>query len=308
MVRYKISIILLTFLLPAFLIAQLKLQSGSVIFIEVDQRADIYTVWHTNKPSDLEWAAKLTGVTKNNITDYHAEMSKKMKTKPGTTLVPINKGYIISNPNFKKWKHAYLAVKYRVKKGETMYTIARNYLDTSAEFIQALNKKSDYSVNNGEELTVGWMLLPVESAVDFEKDQKNVPQVNNRSKGNTTKVDQVQKDIREEMPLRLVTEDVQPQLKEEAFIQIEKNVIGIWDKNGSASENYYALFNDLPPGSYIEAYNPMLRRQIRAKVIGKIPAGTYAPEVELILNPAAARELGLLDIRFNALVKYSSKD
>jgi hypothetical protein len=159
--RCKISVILLTFLLPAFLKAQLKLQSGGVIYVDVDQRSELYTHLQTNKPADLDWAARLAGVSKQDILEFNEKMPAKAKIKSGATLIPINKGYIISNPNFKKWKHAYLAVKYRVKKGETMYTIARNYLDTSAEFIQALNHKSDYSVKIGEELTVGWILLPV---------------------------------------------------------------------------------------------------------------------------------------------------
>jgi LysM repeat protein len=294
--RCKISVILLTFFMPVFLSAQFKIQSGDVIYIEADQNDDIYTILKTAHSADLDWAGKLTGVTKQYIMDYHALMSKKTKIKSGSTIIPVNKGYIISNPNFKKWKHAYLAVKYRVKKGETLYTIARNYLGTSEDFVVALNKKSGYGVRDGEELTLGWMLLPVESPSDMRKDKKEIALEKNTVNQLPDKTASGQKDAQQEVPVKQINEVIQPQLRDEPRVEVEINVIGIWDKNGSTS------------GNYIEAYNPMLKRNIKAKVIGRIPVGTYAPEVQLILNPSAARELGLLDVRFKAIVKYQVKE
>lgn len=304
----KINVILYTFLLPFFINAQSALKSGDVLYAEADQKGDVYTVCKSPASSELDWLGKLAGVNIHEIADYQAFIQKKSKIRPGHTALPINKGYIISNPHFKKWKHSYVVVKYRVKKGETMFSIARQYFDTSEDFIVAINKKSDYNVKTGEELIMGWLLLPEITSGEVRKDKKEKSVEKNNDRNNAIKTITSQKEIRKETPVIQAPEEVLPRLKEEAFIQIEKNVIGIWDKNGSASENYYALFNEVAPGNYIEAYNPMLKRVIKAKVIGRIPAGTYADDIELILNPAAARELGLLDIRFKALVKYMMKE
>ncbi len=304
----KINVILYTFLLPFFLSAQSILKSGDVLYAEADQHGGIYTVCKSTNLNELEWLGRLTGVTTHEISDYQASIQKKSKIKPNHSAIPVNRGYIISNPHFKKWKHAYAVVKYRVKKGETMYTIARQYFDTSEDYIVAINKKIDYNVRSGEELIMGWLLLPEATYGEARKDKKEKSGEKNTDKTNTAGTVTAKKDIRKETPLRQVPEEILPRLKEEIFIQVEKNVIGIWDKNGSASQNYYALFNEIAPGNYIEAYNPMLKRMIKAKVIGKIPEGTFANDVELILNPAAAKELGLLDIRFKALVKYMIKE
>jgi hypothetical protein len=304
----KINVILYTFLLPFFINAQSALKSGDVVYAEADQHGNIYTVWKSSASNELEWLGKLAGVTLHEIADYQVSIQKKSKIRPGYTAIPVNRGYIISNPKFKKWKHSYVVVTYRVKKGETMYSIARQYFDTSEDFIVAINKKSDYSVKTGEELIMGWLLLPESTSGEARKDKKEKSGEKNTDRNNAIKTTTSQKEVRKETPVRQLPEEVLPRLKEETFIQIEKNVIGIWDKNGSASDNYYALFNEVAPGNYIEAYNPMLKRVIKAKVIGRIPAVTYAADIELILNPAAARELGLLDIRFKALVKYMMKE
>jgi hypothetical protein len=304
----KINVIFYTFLLPVFINAQSLLKSGDVVYAEADQQGGIYTVCKSSGPNEMEWLGKLAGVTIHEIADYQTSIQKKSKIKAGHTAIPVNKGYIISNPNFKKWKHSYVVVRYRVKKGETMYSIARQYFDTSEDNIVAINKKSDYSVKTGEELIMGWLLLPEITSIEVRKAKKEKSGERANERNNTVKTITPQKEVRQEPPVKQVPEEVLPRLKEETFIQIEKNVIGIWDKNGSASENYYALFNDVAPGNYIEAYNPMLKRAIKAKVIGRIPAGTYAADIELILNPAAAKELGLLDIRFKALVKYMMKE
>lgn len=304
----KINVILYTFLLPFFLTAQITLKSGDAVFAEADQHGDIYTVCKSSNPNELEWLGKLTGVTIHEISDYQASIHKKSKIKPNHSAIPVNRGYIISNPHFKKWKHSYVVVKYRVKKGETMYSIARQYFDTSEDNIVAINKKNDYSVKTGEELIMGWLLLPETIQSEIRKENKEKSVDKNTDKNNTARTVTAQKEVRKETPLRQVPDEILPRVKEETFIQVEKKVIGIWDKNGSSSQNYYALFDEVDPGNYIEAYNPMLKRMIKAKVIGKIPAGTYASDVELILNPAAAKELGLLDIRFKALVKYMIKE
>ena len=82
------------------------------------------------------------------------------------------------------------------------------------------------------------------------------------------------------------------------------DVIGFYDKSAAESKNYYVLFNDAKVGSAIDIYNPMLRRHVKAKVIGKIPSNTYNEEVNIIISASIAKELGIFDTRFKVNVKY----
>jgi hypothetical protein len=54
----------------------------------------------------------------------------------------------------------------------------------------------------------------------------------------------------------------------------------------------------------MDIYNPMLKSHVKAKVLGKIPSGTYSEEVQLIISTAIARDLGILDSRFKVNIKY----
>jgi len=81
------------------------------------------------------------------------------------------------------------------------------------------------------------------------------------------------------------------------------DVLGYWDKN-STTELLFVLHNKARVGSLMDIHNPMLRRHTKAKVIGKIPQGTYPDDIELILSPKCAKIMGILDTRFKVNIKF----
>ena len=69
-------------------------------------------------------------------------------------------------------------------------------------------------------------------------------------------------------------------------------------------KKYFALHNHAEPNSYIEVTNPMFNTKVLAKVIGPIPKGVYPSDIEIIVSPAVARDLHVLDRRFYVQLKY----
>jgi hypothetical protein len=83
------------------------------------------------------------------------------------------------------------------------------------------------------------------------------------------------------------------------------DVIGSFDKNNSSSDQYFfVLHNVARQGSIMDIYNPMMKKHVKAKVIGKIPEGTYSEDIMIIINKSAAKELNILDTRFKVNIKY----
>jgi hypothetical protein len=64
------------------------------------------------------------------------------------------------------------------------------------------------------------------------------------------------------------------------------------------------LHDEAKVGSILDIYNPMLKTHVKAKVLGKIPLSTYAEDIQIIISPAVAKELGILDARFKVNIKY----
>jgi hypothetical protein len=85
---------------------------------------------------------------------------------------------------------------------------------------------------------------------------------------------------------------------------ISQNGPVLWYDDDSFGDELFVMHVNAKPGSDIFIYNPMLKRRIKAKVIGNIPPNTYPKEILALLSPAAAKALGALDTRFYVRIKY----
>jgi len=171
-----------------------------------------------------------------------------------------------------------------VKPSETLYSISKRFnLDLAT--LKSLNNKSSFDIRVGELIKVGYFLPYLN-----KKNTVNTP----KTSGTLTKVTTDGKDLFENTEKE----------EDKATKYYLSDVIGFYDKSAAESKNYYVLFNDAKVGSAIDIYNPMLRRHVKAKVIGKIPSNTYNEEVNIIISASIAKELGIFDTRFKVNVKY----
>lgn len=80
--------------------------------------------------------------------------------------------------------------------------------------------------------------------------------------------------------------------------------IGIWERDSKVSTMSFVLHHTAKKGSTIELYNPQLNRRTKAKVLGRIPLGTYPSDVSVIMSKKVAESLGALDTRIMVELKF----
>lgn len=155
---------------------------------------------------------------------------------------------------------------YQVKKKETLYHISKVFQRDIPTLLQ-LNNKNTPELNEGEFLLIGYLSVN-DNPLHIE---------NNDS---------------------IITEN-----ETDISVYYLNDVIGYWDRKNS-SHQLFVLHNDAKIGSLMDIYNPMLQRHTKAKVIGRIPAGTYFSDIDIILSPQCAKILGILDARFKVNIKH----
>lgn len=187
--------------------------------------------------------------------------------------LPINTGKIVNVPlderkitQFPKNNQNYLKLLYKVKKKETLYSLSRKF-KTDVPTLLKLNNKNTNVLNEDEFILIGFFIIGIDNSMNSQPDTARLL--------DTPKI------------LKFYLSDV----------------IGYWDKN-STNTQLFVLHNEAKIGSFMDIYNPMLQRHSKAKVIGRIPEGTYFTDVEIILSPQCAKIMGILDSRFKVNIKY----
>ena len=84
---------------------------------------------------------------------------------------------------------------------------------------------------------------------------------------------------------------------------VTNSATAYWDKDFPDEGNLFALHKTARINSYIEITNPMFGRKVLVKVIGRIPS-TYRRDVQIVVSPGVARELGVIDSRFYVRLRY----
>jgi hypothetical protein len=84
----------------------------------------------------------------------------------------------------------------------------------------------------------------------------------------------------------------------------ETKGIAIWDKNMTSGSGLIAIHPTARINSFIELFNPMFNRTVRAKVVGQMPPNRYPKDISIIVSPEVARQLGVLDRRFYVILRY----
>ena len=80
--------------------------------------------------------------------------------------------------------------------------------------------------------------------------------------------------------------------------------VAFWKKASEEDSDFYAFHDEATINSVIAVTNPMSRRTLYAKVVGRIPIGSYGPNTKIIVSPLAAKFLGAVDPRFYVKIRY----
>ena len=162
-----------------------------------------------------------------------------------------------------------IPVVYTVRPKETVFRIARRYFDLRTEQLKEMNGLPSNELSIGQRLVVGWFAPP--AARD------------------TSVVDSAW--------LHLPAD---PFENETPTMQAG---VAFWNKTSPDALNMFALHRTARVHSMIEITNPMMKTRVLVKVIGRIPP-TYTDDIALVVSPAVARRLAVLDPRFRVEMRF----
>jgi len=270
--------------------------SGNEIVVDVLPGNDIFYSHIYDKGISIYSLAEVFHVEPEKV----LRINKFNPTQPNNdgkiVKIPVRKDLLITNPGERKKQGQYLPVYYTVKKGESLYRISKQYFDTDVKTLLLLNNKDNQDIKTGEKLLIAW--LPVNTIKKPEPLKTTSYPIKSTSKGNN-KQDILADEPKKELKEKLSSDDHVTIIK-----YYLSDVIGMWDRSPIESKSYFVLHDEARPGTMMDIYNPMLKKHIKAKVLGKISSGTYHDDIELIISSAIAKDLGILDVRFKVNIKF----
>jgi LysM repeat protein len=174
-------------------------------------------------------------------------------------------------------KYNYIPVFYKVKKGDTLYRLFRIYFTRDSNEIKKINSIKNNIITTDAKLLIGY--YPVQSIKNSSTDIEFQPRIN--------------KDT-----LSLISD------KTKKVLVSVSGAAKTYDSPFEKTKYPYVLSNKIPEHSVVEITNPMSKKKITGKVIGKIPPGKYPLDILLLLTKNDALKLGYLDLKFFVSVKY----
>jgi len=294
---------------------------GDKINIVLTNQSDYYYTHLLQKGQSLYALSKTFNISLGSIYQIN-------KLKEGATLsigqeikVPITDENLYKGTSLEGLKYGhYIPVYYQTKPKDNLFRISRIYFSQPTEDLVSRNNLKNNNLSLGQDILIGW--LPINNNTPNISNDEFVeefdPSTSSTSDLETTNIDE-NKDainISTESELVLDSSNLNDQHPEsfnlsllgsltysKTMKEIKKSEVAHWNKSMSDNGMVYVLHNKAIIDSYIEMYNPILKRSVRAKVIGRIPYGAYMKDVCLVLSPRAAIQLGALDNRFKVEVK-----
>jgi LysM repeat protein len=208
------------------------------------------------------------------------EHNPSLRTNPtlaaGTRLkIPL------PNMAIKRYRNAkFVAAKnapiyYLVQEGDNLYGICKRNFDMPVDSIAKRNNLKNTSIRPGQTLLVAWM--GVEGVLPEWRP------------------------VRQHTKATALKE--QYELAKEKRKEVVSQGVCFWQKDSKEKGALYALHREAAMGTPICVTNPMGGRSVYAKVIGRVPEG-YERNIEVVLSPEAARNIGALDPKFFVKVKF----
>lgn len=225
--------------------------------------------------------ANFYGLNIDEIYYYNPEV-KGNNISVGTKIkIPIpNKSIIrFKNENFDANKH--VPIFYKVKKGDTIFNLAKRVFKMPIDTVMVRNNLSSFTLSLDQILQLGWM------SVD------GIPESNRRFRGH---------------PIWKKNETMRRKYNQHREIKKEYTQRGVafWQKqNGTQESKLYALHRNAPINSVIAVTNPMKKRTVYVKVIGRMPNSVYNDNVKVVVSSTAARMLGAKDAKFYVQIRYT---
>lgn len=249
------------------------------IFLSVAQFNERYFNHYLEPKQTLFSLAKFYGLALQELYFHNPGLSPQTMKIGMPVRIPIPKRAIHRYWEQEMIPGRFAPVYYVVRKGDTLYRISKNYFDMPMEEIMARNGLLDHTLKREQKLHVGWLSL------DGIPDSLRTYAGGELGKRNAAYRKLYQYDMANER-------------------EREHQGVAFWPKDLEGEADLMVMHRKAEVGSVVSLYNPMSRRTIYAKVVGRIPDTVYKDDVIVVVSPLVARLLGAIDPRFFVKVKY----
>jgi len=301
-------------LLILFLItSDLRANNGSYLFrqdtivLTMSEQNVLFYKHKLSKQDKIEDLSSLFGTDTDQILKFNSSTNLSELSNEKEIIIPVSEKSLVTEENYKYNKQQYIPVVYQVKPKDNLFRIARHYFYQSLDDLMARNKMKDYDLSIGEKIHVGWLSTDPKDIVHIEIS----PIVDTQDleiEDNEEEVMVLDKIVNVE---ELEGDDESAEEIDSSAIEIEPVIFmasqgkGMWDKKVRDNGKLLALHQKAKLGSTIILKNNMLNRTIEAKVIGRIPKNVYPDDISVLIGPATARSLGVIDAKFFVEIRYT---
>ncbi|MCC6458968.1 MAG: LysM peptidoglycan-binding domain-containing protein [Saprospiraceae bacterium] len=245
------------------------------VFLTVENGNKI--IHHHVKPKQTLFAlAQFYGLSLQELYEIHPEFQTAPTLKVESVIsIPVPNRVIrrYKGKNFSPAKFA--SIYYVVGVGDNLFGICKRHFNMPVDTIMKRNRMKSENIRPGQRIHMGWMSL---DGVEASWRSSVAP-----TTGGTY---QLRFDEDKKSHKEMVSQGV-----------------CFWQRDSNEKGDLYALHREAGIGTVMAVTNPMSRRTVFAKVIGRIPAG-YESNIEVILSPAAARQIGARDPRFFVKLRF----
>lgn len=251
------------------------LAANDTILLTVDGEKKV--IHHYIKPKQTLFSiSKFYGLSLQELYELHPEFQTEPVLKVGKFIsIPIPNRAIrrYKGSNFNPAK--FVPICYVVQNGDNLFQISKRHFSMPVDSIMKRNRLKTESIQPGQLIHMGWMSaegIPAEWRAGIA-------------------------------PTSLSTHKERYIEEKKTRKEVESQGVCSWQRDSNEKGDLYALHREAAIGTVMGVTNPMSRKTVYAKVIGRIPAG-YESNVEVVLSPAAARQIGARDPRFFVKLRF----
>jgi LysM repeat protein len=234
---------------------------------------------HIVKPKQTMYAiSKYFNLDINSLYTENGLTSSDMISPGQELIIPIDLNKIDTKNKIG------VPVVYQVRPKETLYRISKIYFDQEVSELVERNQLSGFNLDVGKKLVVGFLNTKNQNESSFtsaELENDSIMHIG-------------------AIPEFSEVADTNQLIKK----RYSEKSVAIWDKNASDQQSSYVLHKSAKPGTYIEIFNPVVRRKTMAQVVGNLPVGLYPIDVDMVMSPLVAKSLGALDTRIMVELTY----
>ncbi|MEE9438928.1 MAG: LysM peptidoglycan-binding domain-containing protein [Saprospiraceae bacterium] len=299
------SIVFISTLLTAQYVSKPIFTQGDVINIQLNKVNKLYCKHKVEKGHTIYSLSKIFGVSANMIYKINGLEDDTQLPLGQILKIPIIESKVFtgttppSNSN-----GAFIPIHYKAKKKDNLYRISKVYFKQDINQLMIRNRMTTKDINVDQAILIGWFVINGNLS-NAKKDIKKVDIIENEIivQKDSVEFETIDSLLKKEIPTDFNQLLLGTLTYSEYMVEHSKRTVAYWDKSIADNGTVFALHSTALIGSNLVIYNPLVKRSVRARVVGRIPYGSYTNEVQLVLSPRAAKQLGALDRRFNVELK-----